>query len=142
MDRCSCVYYLYSLRILLAKVQLSGGQKARVALARAVYANADVVCLDDVLSAVDAHTARYIWDTCFIDGLLRNKKTVILVSHQIQYLSRPEVDAVILLQKGYLPSVSRMECASNSFLICARSAEVDCGFMGLGANWPTAGMPS
>ncbi|CAE7932971.1 ABCC2 [Symbiodinium necroappetens] len=83
-------------------VQLSGGQKARVALARAVYSNSEVVCLDDVLSAVDAHTARYIWDSCLIEGLLRNKKTVILVSHQIQYLSRPEVDSVIMLRNGQL----------------------------------------
>jgi len=81
-------------------VQLSGGQKARVALARAIYADADVVCLDDVLSAVDAHTARFIWQKCFIEGFLKMKKTVILVSHQIQYLSRPEVDSVIMLRDG------------------------------------------
>lgn len=83
-------------------VQLSGGQKARVALARAVYSNSEVICLDDVLSAVDAHTARYIWDSCLIEGLSRNKRTVILVSHQIQYLSRPEVDSVIMLRNGQL----------------------------------------
>ena len=43
-------------------VQLSGGQKQRVALARAVYSEADVYFLDDVLSAVDAHTGRHLWD--------------------------------------------------------------------------------
>lgn len=83
-------------------MQLSGGQKARVALARAIYADADVVCLDDVLSAVDAHTARFIWQKCFIEGFLKMKKTVILVSHQIQYLSRPEVDSVIMLRDGQI----------------------------------------
>ena len=69
-----------------------------MALARAIYADADVVCLDDVLSAVDAHTARFIWQKCFVEGFLRLKKTVILVSHQLQYLSRPEVDSVIILR--------------------------------------------
>ena len=73
-----------------------------MALARAVYADADVICLDDVLSAVDAHTARFIWQKCFIEGFLRMKKTVILVSHQIQYLSRPEVDSVIMLRDGQI----------------------------------------
>ena len=84
-----------------------------MALARAVYSNSEVVCLDDVLSAVDAHTARYIWDSCLIEGLLRNKKTVILVSHQIQYLSRPEVDSVIMLRNG--SSVSSLKnCNSEA----------------------------
>ena len=93
---------MFFLPIPVSKVQLSGGQKARVALARAIYADADVICLDDVLSAVDAHTARFIWQRCFIEGFLKMKKTVILVSHQIQYLSRPEVDRVILLKDGQI----------------------------------------
>ncbi|CAE8677285.1 unnamed protein product, partial [Polarella glacialis] len=81
-------------------VQLSGGQKARVALARALYADADVVLLDDVLSAVDAHTGRFLWEQCIVGGLLKRGKTVVLVSHQLQYLSRPEVSSVVLLREG------------------------------------------
>ena len=45
-------------------VNLSGGQQQRVALARACYAAADVVLLDDPLSAVDAHTGRHLMDEC------------------------------------------------------------------------------
>lgn len=43
-------------------VNLSGGQKQRVALARACYSRADVVLLDDPLSAVDAHVGRHLFD--------------------------------------------------------------------------------
>ena len=42
-------------------VQLSGGQRARVALARVLYADADVVLLDDVMSALDAETGAKVW---------------------------------------------------------------------------------
>ena len=43
-------------------VNLSGGQKQRVSLARAAYHNADIVLLDDPLSAVDAHVAKTLFD--------------------------------------------------------------------------------
>ena len=47
-------------------VNLSGGQQQRVALARACFAAADVVLLDDPLSALDAHTGRQIMDQCVL----------------------------------------------------------------------------
>jgi ATP-binding cassette subfamily C (CFTR/MRP) protein 4 len=74
-------------------VTLSGGQKARLSLARAVYANHDVYLLDDPLSAVDVHVGKHIFDQC-IRGLLRNK-IVVLVTHQTQFL--PLVDRVLVL---------------------------------------------
>ncbi|KZV93631.1 hypothetical protein EXIGLDRAFT_835559 [Exidia glandulosa HHB12029] len=61
---------------------LSGGQKARVTLARAVYSDAAILLLDDVLAALDVHTSKWIVDKCFKGGLLRNR-TVILVTHNI-----------------------------------------------------------
>ncbi|KAM0747040.1 P-loop containing nucleoside triphosphate hydrolase protein [Meredithblackwellia eburnea MCA 4105] len=61
---------------------LSGGQKARVALARAVYSRAKVVLLDDPLSAVDMHTARHLFRHCIKGPLLENR-TVILITHHI-----------------------------------------------------------
>ncbi|THH14161.1 hypothetical protein EW146_g6141 [Bondarzewia mesenterica] len=64
-------------------VSLSGGQKARVALARAVYAPAKYVLLDDPLSAVDSHTARFLFDKLFKGPLLANR-TVILVTHHVE----------------------------------------------------------
>ncbi|KZT66167.1 hypothetical protein DAEQUDRAFT_813713 [Daedalea quercina L-15889] len=64
-------------------VSLSGGQKARVALARAVYAPTKYVLLDDPLSAVDSHTARLLFDKLFRGPLLANR-TVILVTHHVE----------------------------------------------------------
>ncbi|EMD35632.1 hypothetical protein CERSUDRAFT_85569 [Gelatoporia subvermispora B] len=67
-------------------VNLSGGQKARVSLARAVYSRASVVLLDDVLSAVDAHTAHHLYYEC-LKGELMQGRTIILVSHHVQLCS-------------------------------------------------------
>ncbi len=66
-------------------INLSGGQRQRVALARACYAGADVVLLDDPLSAVDAHVGRHLLDSC-IGGLLKGA-TRILVTHQLHALA-------------------------------------------------------
>lgn len=66
-------------------VTLSGGQKARVALARAVYADADIVMLDDPLSAVDAHVGKTIWEEVIMGYLKAQGKTVIIASHQTQF---------------------------------------------------------
>jgi hypothetical protein len=66
-------------------INLSGGQKHRVALARAVYAAANVLLMDDPLSAVDAHVGRALFDGC-ICGTLR-RKTRVLVTHQLQVKS-------------------------------------------------------
>ncbi|KAL4446696.1 hypothetical protein ABPG77_007940 [Micractinium sp. CCAP 211/92] len=79
-------------------VNLSGGQRHRVALARACYAAADVYLLDDPLSAVDAHVGRHLFDLC-ISGLL-SKATRILVTHQLQYL--PAADHILVLRDGRL----------------------------------------
>ncbi len=77
-------------------INLSGGQKARVSLARAVYQNADIYLLDDPLSAVDQHVSKRIFSNC-IRGLLKGK-TVVLVTHQLQYLS--QCDDIIFMDGG------------------------------------------
>ncbi|XP_049850349.1 multidrug resistance-associated protein 1-like [Schistocerca gregaria] len=76
-------------------INLSGGQKQRISLARAVYREADVYLFDDVLSAVDAHVSRQIFEECIKEGL--KGKVRILVTHQIQYLS--EVDHIVVLDE-------------------------------------------
>lgn len=69
-------------------ITLSGGQKARINLARAVYANKDIILLDDVLSAVDARVGRHIMNTCVL-GLLKDK-TRILATHQLSLIGSAE----------------------------------------------------
>eukprot|EP00768_Dysnectes_brevis_P006002 gnl/Dysnectes_brevis/456_a508_3886.p1 GENE.gnl/Dysnectes_brevis/456_a508_3886~~gnl/Dysnectes_brevis/456_a508_3886.p1 ORF type:complete len:1551 (+),score=641.49 gnl/Dysnectes_brevis/456_a508_3886:52-4704(+) len=77
-------------------VTLSGGQKARIALARAVYSDADIYLLDDPLSAVDSHVGRRLFED-IIRGELATK-TVILATHQTQYL--PGCHAVAVMIDG------------------------------------------
>lgn len=77
-------------------VSLSGGQRARVNLARAIYKQADIYLLDDPLSAVDAHVGKHIFDKCIRDYL--SEKTCVLVTHQLQYLQK--VKHVVLLSNG------------------------------------------
>uniref|UniRef100_A0A8C3A6V1 Multidrug resistance-associated protein 4 n=1 Tax=Cyclopterus lumpus TaxID=8103 RepID=A0A8C3A6V1_CYCLU len=74
---------------------LSGGQKARVNLARAVYQDADIYLLDDPLSAVDAEVGRHLFEKC-ICGFLKNKLRI-LVTHQLQYLQ--SADQIVVLRK-------------------------------------------
>lgn len=77
-------------------VSLSGGQKARINLARAVYKEADIYLLDDPLSAVDTHVGKHLFDLC-INGILK-QKTVILITHQLQYLK--DVDQIVIVNNG------------------------------------------
>ncbi|EIW83220.1 multidrug resistance-associated ABC transporter [Coniophora puteana RWD-64-598 SS2] len=79
-------------------VNLSGGQKARVSLARAVYSRASVILLDDVLSAVDAHTAHHLYHEC-IKGELMHGRTIVLVSHHVQ-LASSGAGYVVALDNG------------------------------------------
>nr|XP_026484669.1 probable multidrug resistance-associated protein lethal(2)03659 [Vanessa tameamea] len=77
-------------------VSLSGGQRARINLARAVYKEADIYLLDDPLSAVDTQVARHIFENC-IKRYLENK-TVVLVTHQLQFIK--SVDQIVIMEKG------------------------------------------
>ncbi|KAI0373549.1 multidrug resistance-associated ABC transporter [Pilatotrama ljubarskyi] len=76
-------------------ITLSGGQKARITLARAVYSSAEILLLDDVLAALDVHTGQWIVDKCFKEGLVR-RRTVLLVSHNVA-LVRPIAEFVVAL---------------------------------------------
>jgi ATP-binding cassette subfamily C (CFTR/MRP) protein 4 len=81
-------------------VNLSGGQKARISLARALYADADLYLLDDPLAAVDPKVAKQIFDQCIGPRSLLRGKTRILVTHQTHFLV--EADQMILLTNGHI----------------------------------------
>ncbi|KAJ7187879.1 hypothetical protein C8R46DRAFT_1157119 [Mycena filopes] len=66
---------------------LSGGQKARITLARAIYSHTQLILLDDVLAALDVHTAKWIVDKCFQGDLIKDR-TVILVTHNVIMASK------------------------------------------------------
>ncbi|XP_036105450.1 multidrug resistance-associated protein 4 isoform X3 [Molossus molossus] len=75
---------------------LSGGQKARVNLARAVYQDADIYLLDDPLSAVDAEVGRHLFQLCICQTLY--EKITVLVTHQLQYLKA--ASQILILKDG------------------------------------------
>ena len=77
-------------------INLSGGQKARVALARAVYANPDVILMDDPISALDANVRKMIFEQVFV-GLMKDK-TRVLVTHAVEFLQL--ADHVIVMKDG------------------------------------------
>jgi ATP-binding cassette subfamily C (CFTR/MRP) protein 1 len=79
-------------------ISLSGGQKARLTLARAVYARADIYLLDDCLSAVDQHVGRHLIDNVFgREGLLKGK-TRVLATNSIPVLI--EADYICMIREG------------------------------------------
>ena len=86
-------------------ITLSGGQKARINLARAVYADKEIVLLDDVLSAVDARVGKHIINNCFLD--LMKDKTRILATHQLSLIG--SADRIVFLNGDGTISVGSLE---------------------------------
>ncbi|KAK5645931.1 hypothetical protein RI129_004395 [Pyrocoelia pectoralis] len=82
-------------------ISLSGGQRARINLARSVYREADIYLFDDPLSAVDTHVAKHLFEQCFLKYLAN--KTRILVTHQLQFLK--QADIIVILNNGQIESM-------------------------------------
>uniref|UniRef100_F1KXR5 Multidrug resistance-associated protein 1 n=1 Tax=Ascaris suum TaxID=6253 RepID=F1KXR5_ASCSU len=81
-------------------VNLSGGQKARVSLARAIYQDCDVYLLDDPLSSVDTHVGREIFNNVIGPKGLLGAKTRLLVTHGLQYLK--DADVIVIMKDGWI----------------------------------------
>ena len=86
-------------------ITVSGGQKQRLNIARAIYFNAEMVLMDDPLSAVDAHVGRHIMDKA-ICGLLKDRCRI-LATHQLHVLSR--CDRIVVMDQGKIHAVDTFE---------------------------------
>ncbi|KAG8790592.1 hypothetical protein FRC12_011475, partial [Ceratobasidium sp. 428] len=81
-------------------ITLSGGQRARISLARTVYARADLYLLDDPLAAVDAHVARHVFDQVIGPNGLLNGKARLHVTNSVAYLDQH--DSIMMLRRGII----------------------------------------
>ncbi|KAI8633111.1 ATP-binding cassette transporter protein [Xylariaceae sp. FL1651] len=86
-------------------ITLSGGQKQRLNIARAIYFDADIVLMDDPLSAVDAHVGRHIMDNAIL-GLLKDKCRI-LATHQLWVLNR--CDRIVWMDGGKIRAVDTFD---------------------------------
>ncbi|KAB0798127.1 hypothetical protein PPYR_09120 [Photinus pyralis] len=86
-------------------ISLSGGQRARINLARSVYREADIYLFDDPLSAVDTHVAKHLFEECLLKYLAN--KTRILVTHQLQFLKK--ADLIVILDNGQIKNMGTYE---------------------------------
>ena len=80
-------------------INLSGGQKARVSLARAAYSGAEIVLMDDTLSAVDSHVGKRLLENCLLRGPLA-EKTRVLVTHALHVLDK--TDYIYVMDEGVI----------------------------------------
>ncbi|KAF4626249.1 hypothetical protein G7Y89_g11911 [Cudoniella acicularis] len=86
-------------------ITVSGGQKQRLNIARAIYFDADLILMDDPLSAVDAHVGRHIFDNAIL-GLLKEKSRI-LATHQLWVLNR--CDRIIWMEEGRIQAIDTFD---------------------------------
>jgi len=94
-------------------INLSGGQKARIGLARAVYQDKDILLMDDPISALDAEVRKNIFRNV-IFGHLKNK-TCVLVTHAIDFLYM--ADKVIVMEKGKIVTQGKYKDVKDNEIV-------------------------
>ena len=101
-------------------ITISGGQRQRICIARAAYADADIVLLDDPLSAVDAHVGHHLLSQCILSGPMA-AKTRILVTHHLDVL--PHADMVLMMESD--GSVGRI-IQQGTYQVCLIPSYLSC----------------
>jgi ABC-type multidrug transport system fused ATPase/permease subunit len=89
---------------------LSGGQKARISFARALYSESDILLLDDLLSAVDVHVGKFMMTETLLKYVA--SKTRVLITHALTYLKY--VDKVIIMEDGRIVEQGNYDKIRNS----------------------------
>ncbi|KAG0140699.1 hypothetical protein CROQUDRAFT_664859 [Cronartium quercuum f. sp. fusiforme G11] len=100
---------------------LSGGQKARISLARALYSPAKFLLLDDILSAVDSHTGQHLFENVLTGNLMKDR-TCILVTHAVD-LCLPGAGYVVSLDQGEVIYAGKPTLSKTNSLIFDQGAE-------------------
>lgn len=103
-------------------INLSTGQKARISLARALYADMDIYLLDDPLAAVDQKLAKEIFHSCIGSNGLLKGKTCLLITHQIQFLT--ECNRIILINNGCIEVKNALELINSEKLVRINFEEI------------------
>ncbi|KAE9405089.1 P-loop containing nucleoside triphosphate hydrolase protein [Gymnopus androsaceus JB14] len=102
---------------------LSGGQKARVTLARAIYSQADIILLDDVLAALDVHTSKWIVEKC-LKGDLITDRTILMVTHNVA-LAQSVAGFVVSIKDGRILSQGTVSEALSKDEVLASQTETE-----------------
>lgn len=102
-------------------VNLSGGQKTRMAIARAFYSNRDIYLFDDPISALDIHVGKTVMEEGILTYL--KGKTRVISTHALSYL--PYFDLIFIMDKGRIVERGTYEeiRKSQSFLLIKESIE-------------------
>ncbi|KAF8882128.1 hypothetical protein BD779DRAFT_1675113 [Infundibulicybe gibba] len=98
-------------------INLSGGQKARISMARAAYSESDVVLLDDPLSAVDAYVGKAILEECLLNGPLADR-TRILVTHALHVLDK--TDYIYVMENGVMTEQGTYDSLMKDSVVFSR----------------------
>ena len=85
---------------------VSGGQRLRIGLARALYACSGVILLDDPISALDSETAKQIIRYLSVNIVGRDRRTVVMTTHAVAFVDRvvkgmqQDISGILILQEG------------------------------------------